>query len=153
MRCGAVWCAVVSYCVESYNIFICRHVGHINICVGYFTFCVGYITFCVGYITFKFSSSLCLSLSLSLSLSLRLSLSLSLSLCLFLSLSLHLCITFYIFIFFFFAGSFTLLGAVKGEDLVGTKYQHPFYERQSEIVTGGDYITTESGNSTHHKWS
>ena len=35
--------------ILSYNIFICRHVGHINICVGY-------LTFCVGYLTFKFSS-------------------------------------------------------------------------------------------------
>lgn len=34
---------------------------------------------------------------------------------------------------------------MKGEALAGTKYQHPFYERQSEIVIGGDYITTESG--------
>jgi hypothetical protein len=33
--------------------------------------------------------------------------------------------------------------------LAGTKYQHPFYERQSEIVIGGDYITTESGIYTH----
>jgi isoleucyl-tRNA synthetase len=38
-----------------------------------------------------------------------------------------------------------VLGELKGADLAGTKYQHPFYERQSEIVIGGDYITTESG--------
>jgi hypothetical protein len=42
-------------------------------------------------------------------------------------------------------GKFKILGEMKGEALAGTKYQHPFYERQSEIVIGGDYITTESG--------
>jgi isoleucyl-tRNA synthetase len=39
---------------------------------------------------------------------------------------------------------------VKGDALVGTKYQHPLYERQSEIVLGGDYINTESGTGLVH---
>ena len=42
-------------------------------------------------------------------------------------------------------GKFNVMGHLKGSALVGTKYKHPFYERESEIVIGGDYITTESG--------
>lgn len=38
----------------------------------------------------------------------------------------------------------------RGIDLVGTKYQHPLYERQSDVVIGGDYITTESGTGLVH---
>jgi isoleucyl-tRNA synthetase len=38
----------------------------------------------------------------------------------------------------------------KGSDLIGTKYQHPLYDRQSEIVLGGDYITTDSGTGLVH---
>ena len=55
----------------------------------------------------------------------------------------------YIFLIFliFFVGSFEIFGELKGYHLVSTKYQHPFYERQSEIVIGGDYITTESGKN------
>lgn len=37
-----------------------------------------------------------------------------------------------------------------GAELQGTRYQHPLYERQSEIVIGGDYITTESGTGLVH---
>ena len=39
---------------------------------------------------------------------------------------------------------------VKGSDLVGTIYQHPLYERKSEIIAGGDYITTDSGTGLVH---
>ncbi|KAJ1438376.1 tRNA synthetases class I-domain-containing protein [Ochromonadaceae sp. CCMP2298] len=38
----------------------------------------------------------------------------------------------------------------KGEDLVGTLYQHPLYDRQSEVVLGGDYINTDSGTGLVH---
>lgn len=37
-----------------------------------------------------------------------------------------------------------------GSELVGTKYQHPLFDRQSEIVIGGDYITTDSGTGLVH---
>ena len=38
----------------------------------------------------------------------------------------------------------------KGEDLVGTQYQHPLCDRVSDIVVGGDYITVESGTGLVH---
>ena len=44
----------------------------------------------------------------------------------------------------------TVLGVVKGSELVGTTYQHPLYERQSPVVLGGAYITTESGTGLVH---
>eukprot|EP01036_Dinobryon_divergens_P030377 gene30377-39614_t len=43
-----------------------------------------------------------------------------------------------------------ILAELKGSQLAGTKYQHPLYDRQSEIVIGGDYITTESGTGLVH---
>ena len=39
---------------------------------------------------------------------------------------------------------------LKGSQLEGTKYIHPLYERESSIVIGGDYITTESGTGLVH---
>jgi isoleucyl-tRNA synthetase len=45
---------------------------------------------------------------------------------------------------------FKLLGELKGSDLVGTSYQHPLYDRVSQVVIGGDYITTESGTGLVH---
>jgi isoleucyl-tRNA synthetase len=39
---------------------------------------------------------------------------------------------------------------VTGQDLEHTTYQHPLYDRQSPIVLGGDYITTESGTGLVH---
>lgn len=44
----------------------------------------------------------------------------------------------------------TVHKVLKGEDLIGTTYQHPLYERQSKIIAGGDYITTESGTGLVH---
>jgi isoleucyl-tRNA synthetase len=38
----------------------------------------------------------------------------------------------------------------KGSDLVGTSYSHPLYDRQSPVLAGGDYITTESGTGLVH---
>ena len=43
---------------------------------------------------------------------------------------------------------FTIVGSevnLTGADFIGTVYEHPLYKRQSSIVEGGDYITTESG--------
>ncbi|PMB47784.1 isoleucine--tRNA ligase [Fischerella thermalis CCMEE 5330] len=39
---------------------------------------------------------------------------------------------------------------VKGEDLEHSTYRHPLYDRESPIVIGGDYVTTESGTGLVH---
>jgi isoleucyl-tRNA synthetase len=44
----------------------------------------------------------------------------------------------------------TILTKISGKALEHTTYQHPLYDRQSPIVLGGDYITTESGTGLVH---
>ena len=44
----------------------------------------------------------------------------------------------------------TVLSTVKGAALEHSTYKHPLYERTSEIVVGGDYITTDSGTGLVH---
>ena len=44
----------------------------------------------------------------------------------------------------------TVKTTVKGEALENCTYQHPLFERESKIVIGGDYITTESGTGLVH---
>ena len=44
----------------------------------------------------------------------------------------------------------TIKATIKGEDLEHCQYQHPLFDRESEIVIGGDYITTESGTGLVH---
>lgn len=39
---------------------------------------------------------------------------------------------------------------VTGKDLEGATYQHPLFDRSSQIVIGGDYVTTESGTGLVH---
>ena len=39
---------------------------------------------------------------------------------------------------------------IKGVDLEGTSYQNPILDRISEVVIGGDYITTETGTGLVH---
>jgi len=39
---------------------------------------------------------------------------------------------------------------VKGQDLEHCTYQHPLFNRESPIVIGGDYVTTESGTGLVH---
>ncbi|MCG9890041.1 MAG: isoleucine--tRNA ligase [Thermosynechococcaceae cyanobacterium MS004] len=39
---------------------------------------------------------------------------------------------------------------VMGKALEHTTYRHPLFERESEVVIGGDYITTESGTGLVH---
>lgn len=39
---------------------------------------------------------------------------------------------------------------VKGSDLEHSTYRHPLFERESSIVIGGDYVTTESGTGLVH---
>jgi isoleucyl-tRNA synthetase len=46
--------------------------------------------------------------------------------------------------------SFEILTTLRGEELVGTIYTHPLYERNSPVLAGGDYITTESGTGLVH---
>jgi len=43
-----------------------------------------------------------------------------------------------------------ILAKVKGSDLEYCKYQHPLFDRESPIVLGGDYITTQSGTGLVH---
>ncbi len=44
----------------------------------------------------------------------------------------------------------TVKGTVKGAALEHSTYRHPLFDRQSEIVIGGDYVTTESGTGLVH---
>lgn len=44
----------------------------------------------------------------------------------------------------------TPVATVKGKDLESCTYQHPLFERESKIVIGGDYVTTESGTGLVH---
>ena len=44
----------------------------------------------------------------------------------------------------------TIKATFKGNDLEHTTYRHPLYDRESPIVVGGDYITTESGTGLVH---
>jgi isoleucyl-tRNA synthetase len=44
----------------------------------------------------------------------------------------------------------TVKATIKGKDLEHCKYQHPLFDRISEVVIGGDYITTESGTGLVH---
>jgi isoleucyl-tRNA synthetase len=46
--------------------------------------------------------------------------------------------------------AFEVVATLKGADLVGTVYVHPLYERKSPVLSGGDYITTESGTGLVH---
>ncbi|MFN6570120.1 isoleucine--tRNA ligase [Dendronalium sp. ChiSLP03b] len=44
----------------------------------------------------------------------------------------------------------TVKATFKGQDLEHTTYRHPLFDRESPIVVGGDYITTESGTGLVH---
>jgi isoleucyl-tRNA synthetase len=46
--------------------------------------------------------------------------------------------------------SFDVLCTLLGSDIIGTTYTHPLYERNSPVLEGGDYITTESGTGLVH---
>ena len=39
---------------------------------------------------------------------------------------------------------------IKGAELEHSTYKHPLYDRQSPVIIGGDYITTESGTGLVH---
>ncbi len=44
----------------------------------------------------------------------------------------------------------TVVAKVKGKDLENCTYQHPLFPRESPIVIGGDYVTTDSGTGLVH---
>lgn len=44
----------------------------------------------------------------------------------------------------------TVKATFKGKELEHTTYRHPLYDRESPVVVGGDYITTESGTGLVH---
>jgi len=44
----------------------------------------------------------------------------------------------------------TVKATVKGKDLEHITYRHPLFDRESPVVVGGDYITTESGTGLVH---
>ncbi|MFM6442978.1 MAG: isoleucine--tRNA ligase, partial [Dolichospermum sp.] len=44
----------------------------------------------------------------------------------------------------------TVKAKFVGKDLEGTIYRHPLFDRESPVVVGGDYITTESGTGLVH---
>jgi isoleucyl-tRNA synthetase len=44
----------------------------------------------------------------------------------------------------------TVKATVKGKDLEHSTYRHPLFERESPIVIGGDYVTTDSGTGLVH---
>ncbi len=44
----------------------------------------------------------------------------------------------------------TVKTTIKGKDLEHSTYRHPLYDRESPIVIGGDYVTTESGTGLVH---
>jgi isoleucyl-tRNA synthetase len=49
-----------------------------------------------------------------------------------------------------FGSKLTVRGTVPGRDLEHCTYRHPLFDRESEIVIGGDYVTTESGTGLVH---
>ncbi|WP_017654465.1 isoleucine--tRNA ligase [Fortiea contorta] len=44
----------------------------------------------------------------------------------------------------------TVKATFKGQDLEHTTYRHPLFNRESPVLVGGDYITTESGTGLVH---
>jgi isoleucyl-tRNA synthetase len=44
----------------------------------------------------------------------------------------------------------TTKSVIKGAELEHCKYKHPLYDRESPVIIGGDYITTESGTGLVH---
>lgn len=49
-----------------------------------------------------------------------------------------------------FNTSLTVKATLPGQALEGILYRHPLFERESPVVIGGDYVTTESGTGLVH---
>lgn len=45
---------------------------------------------------------------------------------------------------------FSIIATLTGDDLIGTSYKHPLYDRVSPVLAGGDYITTDAGTGLVH---
>ena len=49
-----------------------------------------------------------------------------------------------------FGAKLTVKATFKGQDLENSTYRHPLFDRESPVIIGGDYITTESGTGLVH---
>ncbi|MGB3190226.1 MAG: isoleucine--tRNA ligase [Limnoraphis sp.] len=49
-----------------------------------------------------------------------------------------------------FGQTLTVKATIKGKDLEHSTYKHPLFDRESPVVIGGDYVTTESGTGLVH---
>ncbi|MDJ0772512.1 MAG: isoleucine--tRNA ligase [Mastigocoleus sp. MO_167.B18] len=49
-----------------------------------------------------------------------------------------------------FDAKLTVKATIKGKDLENCTYRHPLFDRESPVIIGGDYITTESGTGLVH---
>ncbi|MEP0801128.1 isoleucine--tRNA ligase [Funiculus sociatus GB2-A5] len=49
-----------------------------------------------------------------------------------------------------FGTQLTVKATVMGKDLEYSTYRHPLFDRESPVVIGGDYVTTESGTGLVH---
>ncbi len=49
-----------------------------------------------------------------------------------------------------FSTNLTKLATIRGQDLEHCTYGHPLFDRESEVLIGGDYVTTESGTGLVH---
>ncbi|MEM7725036.1 MAG: isoleucine--tRNA ligase [Cyanobacteria bacterium P01_A01_bin.45] len=49
-----------------------------------------------------------------------------------------------------FAAKLDIKVTFKGKDLENSTYRHPLYDRESPVIIGGDYITTDSGTGLVH---
>jgi isoleucyl-tRNA synthetase len=49
-----------------------------------------------------------------------------------------------------FGNNLSVKATVKGKDLEHSTYKHPLFDRESPILIGGDYVTTESGTGLVH---
>ncbi len=49
-----------------------------------------------------------------------------------------------------FACNLTVKATLPGKDLEHCTYKHPLFDRESQVLIGGDYVTTESGTGLVH---
>lgn len=49
-----------------------------------------------------------------------------------------------------FDAELTVKATVKGKELEHSTYRHPLFDRESPVIVGGDYITTDSGTGLVH---
>ena len=49
-----------------------------------------------------------------------------------------------------FDAKLTIKATIQGKDLENCTYRHPLFDRESPVIIGGDYITTDSGTGLVH---